>query len=129
MTARVDRPAIENTVSNIHERVRILEAIVPQGGGSGSTTICTGCYDIDPEFADCVELTGGKCVVIANHPVLSFNPTDPDVFVESANAVGPYLCNYQAGFRVQVRYVGPLKRAALWGSVAHDPSTPGATDW
>lgn len=113
MTARVDRPGEWVTLDDHQRRIRALEATDPGGGGT-STTVCTGCYEIDPEFAECVDLTPGSCIDQAQVDPLVFNPGDPIDMGDARWFAGPYGCNYAAGFRLQMRYVGLNKRAALW---------------
>lgn len=125
------KPALPSEIgilADVKERVRILEAVIP--GDGGGTTVCTGCFEIDPEFADCVDLTPGACVSFAQDVFPDGTPATR-VVVGADIPIGPYLCNYQAGFRVQMRYVGDYGGAQqrLWFGAGRDPSVAAGTQF
>lgn len=129
MSGRVNLPDPTLTLANAVERIRILEALVPTTGGGGGTSFCTGCWDIDPEFANCVDLFASNFVEVPLTVIAQGSPA-PSPVGDSFIEVGPYLCNYGAGFRLQGRYVGELKSpVAIYMGAAHDGGTPGALGW
>lgn len=127
MTPRPDRPSEWGTIGEHEQRIRVLEALDTTGGGGLVT--CTGCYEVDPEFADCVDLTPGSCIDQAQVDPLTFNPADPDDIGDARWACGPYGCNYAAGFRLQMRYIGLNKRVALWVQPVPVGGTPDIGEW
>lgn len=133
MSPRVERPDIDLSMGNAIERIRILESMVP---AAGSLRACTGCFDVDPEFADCIDLDFNACTDLDEYSGLGLAaspvPVDNNF---PAPLVGPYLCNYGAGFRMQVRInamfsagVG-LPNVAVWANIVHGTGSPGATGW
>lgn len=119
MTAPVTRPSETQTIANLMERVRTLEALVPSAATGGGTTACTNCYPVPPEFASCVDLrTGGAHIpptVIGFQPVPASIPT-------SKVEIRHYQCNYAAGFRIVIHYTGDYKRLELFGEIWHEGS-------
>lgn len=129
MTPRPDRPSEWGTIGEHEQRIRVLEAV--DTGGSGGTVYCVGCYEVDPAYAECVNLVPGDLVEITSHTVLQ-GTLNPSGFTESETFIGPYLCNWSAGFRLEVRYVGLADggQTHLWGGVSHTfNDDPGVTEW
>lgn len=131
MSGRVNLPDPTLTLANAVERIRILEALVPvTGGGGGGVSFCTGCWDIDPDFANCVDLFGADEIPV-DETVIPQGQTGVSPVGGTFLQIGPYECNYAAGFRVQGRYTGLFGEGQghLYMGVAHDGGTPGALGW
>lgn len=129
MTARVERPEEWTVLDDHQRRIRALESIVP--GEGGTISYCTGCYDVDPDLAYCIDLAPGQAIPISAHTVLQ-GTLFPSGFSESETACGNYRCNWDAGFRLQVRYVGIYDglQTHLVGGVSRVFNTyPGSSDW
>lgn len=123
MTAPIRRPSEWGTLGDHERRIRILEAS-PGGDGTGGVVYCVGCYEVSPEFAECVNLFPTLEIPIDEHTVLQ-GTLNPSGFTESETEVGPYLCNWLAGFRLQVRYAGIADgfQTHLYGGVSHTLNT------
>lgn len=130
MTARVERPEEWTVLDDHQRRIRALESIAPPAGGS-STVFCTGCFEVDPDLADCIDLAPAEAIPISAHTVAQ-GTLVPSGFSESETACGNYRCNWDADFRLQVRYVGLYDglQTHLYGGVSHVFNTyPGSTEW
>lgn len=129
MTAPIQRPGEWRTLGDHEKRIRILEAS-PGGDEAGATVFCVGCYEVAAEFAECVNLIAGDCLDVAQVTIGQSNPSVSAV-AGTDFEIGPYLCNYLAGFRVQTRYIGEIgglsSQMHMWNGVGHDGAAP--TSW
>lgn len=119
MTAPVTRPDEARTIANLMERVRALEAVIPGAGGNGCcdpTVVNPGNVVIDDQFADCVGL-GGSGITFPD-TVVTFTPA-PAELGATRFPIGPYRCNYEAGFRLQMGFAGNYERIGLYGQIFH----------
>lgn len=126
MTTRPNRPSEWLMLDDHQRRIRALEAVPP--GEGGGTVFCVGCYEVDPVYADCVDLFPGTFV----EPTETVYPDNvPGTFAvtDAVIPVGPYLCNYLAGFRLQGRFQGYYSgiQQRLYISAVHDPDVPPTT--